>query len=434
MDYLLFLLLNAVLFIRPAEIVPELLDLAIYEVVIIACLIVALPKLLEQLRLRSIVENPISACVIGVFFALVLSHLAYFRTWEARMLGAEFGKVVLYYLLLVGVLRSGPQLRTFLWSLAGFALVLTSLALLQFHEVLQIPGLETIQQKDYDKETGEMFIVPRLVSTGIFNDPNDLCLLLVSAMAICIYGLGERRFGLLRGLWLAPLGLFGYALSLTQSRGGFLALLAAALVLCRARFGWWKTIPLAAVALPLMFMIFSGRQTDISASEGTGQARVQLWSEGLTLFREAPFFGIGQGEYVEEVGGVAHNSFIHAYTELGFFGGTFFLGAFFFALWTLYRLGSARMQILDPDMQRLRPYLLAIVAGYAAGMLTLSRTYIVPTYMVLGLVTVYLRVTPVYPPLPSLRFDFALAGRLAFVSVAFLLVTYVYVRTFAVFG
>ena len=29
------------------------------------------------------------------------------------------------------------------------------------------------------------------------------------------------------------------------------------------------------------------------ASEGTAQERIQLWSNGLTLFRQAPVFGIG---------------------------------------------------------------------------------------------------------------------------------------------
>src|SRR5205823_3488992 len=99
-------------------------------------------------------------------------------------------------------------------------------------------------------------------------------------------------------------------------------------------------IPLAAVVLPALFALFAGRQTDLSAAGGTGQARIQLWSEGLALFREAPFFGVGQGSYAEHVDQVAHNSFVECYAELGFFGGTLFLGAFFCAVCVLRRLDS----------------------------------------------------------------------------------------------
>ena len=57
------------------------------------------------------------------------------------------------------------------------------------------------------------------------------------------------------------------------------------------------------------------------------------------LLRQAPLFGIGVGKYEDEVGLVAHNSFVHAYTELGIFGGALFLGAFVYPLGTLHRLG-----------------------------------------------------------------------------------------------
>ena len=38
-----------------------------------------------------------------------------------------------------------------------------------------------------------------------------------------------------------------------------------------------------------------------------------------------------------------------------------------------------------------RPYVLAIVGGYAGGLMSLSKTYTIPTYTVLGLATVYQR-------------------------------------------
>ena len=73
MDFFLFLLINATLFIRPAEIVPALLDLPIYQVFILGCLLVSLPAVMEQLSIRSLVERPASACVVGVLASVVLT-------------------------------------------------------------------------------------------------------------------------------------------------------------------------------------------------------------------------------------------------------------------------------------------------------------------------------------------------------------------------
>ena len=67
--------------------------------------------------------------------------------------------------------------------------------------------------------------------------------------------------------------------------------------------------------------------TSISADEGTGQARIQLWSDGLMFFQQSPLFGIGMENYRQFSRHVAHNSFIHCFAELGLLGGTLFLGA-----------------------------------------------------------------------------------------------------------
>jgi len=97
-------------------------------------------------------------------------------------------------------------------------------------------------------------------------------------------------------------------------------LLAALLIFFRIRFGWLRTLFLSAVALPILFVVLGGRQTSFSASENTGQSRIQLWSDGLENLKQNPLFGIGKDKYSDYSGHVAHNSFLHAFTELGLFG------------------------------------------------------------------------------------------------------------------
>ncbi len=147
MGFFLFLLVNATLFIRPAEIVPALLDLPIYEVLILGCLLVSLPTVMGQLSIRSLVERPASACVVGVLVSVVLSHLSHFAIDGAVSSGIQFVKVLLYYWLLVGLVNSISRLRFFLVWLLGLIVVLTTLALLQYHSVIDVPALASLAER-----------------------------------------------------------------------------------------------------------------------------------------------------------------------------------------------------------------------------------------------------------------------------------------------
>lgn len=429
--FLLFLVVNATLFVRPAEIIPALLGWQIFLVLILACLGVSFPLVLAQLLPDRLSRRPITLCVLGLLVAVVLSHLSHFRIdFEALDTIFEFAKVVVYYLLFVALVNTPSRLRRFLWYFAIFCAVLATLSVLQYHEVLELPGRATIKSFIFDASIGREVAMRRLQSTGIFQDPNDFCLIAVVGLLLCAYWLNNKRASLLRWLWLAPIGVLGYAILLTQSRGGFVALVAGLAVYAWHRFGWMKSLLLGAVFLPAALVVFAGRQTTISAEESTGQSRIQLWSDGLQYVREAPLFGIGANEYGERSGHVAHNSFLHAFAELGLFGGVLFLGAFYVARRSVAALGKRPHQIVEPEMRRLFPYLLAVVTAYGVGMLALSLCYVMPTFTILGLATAYGHAVRATPPVPERQFDFRMLTRMAVVSVVFLVFMYVVVRVF----
>jgi O-antigen ligase len=240
--------------------------------------------------------------------------------------------------------------------------------------------------------------------------------------------------GIFRVLWLGPLGLFAFAMAKTGSRGGFLALVAGLAVFLRFRVGWTRTLLLGALGLPVLLVAFAGRMTTISTQEETGQERIQLWSEALEGFKSSPVFGIGKDEFAKAAGHVAHNSYVHAFAELGFFGGTVYLGAYFVAVWGLYRLGARGVQIHDPELRRLHPYLLGAVVAYAVGMFTLTLCYVLPTYLVLALAAVYINQAATTPPVPPLRCDARLAGLVTAASVGVLAFIYVFTRMFVRFA
>src|SRR5207237_462133 len=134
---------------------------------------------------------------------------------------------------------------------------------------------------------------------------------------------------------------------------------------------------------------YSGRQTNIGTDELTGRGRTFLWASGLQCLVEYPFFGIGYDQFEDYAGQVAHNAFIHCFAELGFVGGAMFLGAFTFGGISVCRFKARQRVVSDPSLDRLSPYFISAVAGYASNLFFLSDAYLVPTFMVLGLLTVY---------------------------------------------
>jgi hypothetical protein len=466
MRFFLFILANAMLFIRPSELVPELGEVELYRYVIIACLLVSLPVVVQQLFARVKAVPPVAGCVLGLFPAVLLSHISQGNGEEAVEQGKEFFKVLVYFLLLLALVTTPARLRQLLLWLTLFSAALTFIAVVRYQANLGNPTPPPPPQSESanpdtkghhnadhgvavkdqvrDPETGQLIDVQRMCGTGIFNDPNDLALVLITAIPLCMYWFADPKRKAQRPLWVAFILLFGFALMLTHSRGGLLALITGMMAFLYVRYGVMRTLALGMLMLPMVLIVFAGRMTSVSAEEGTGQTRIQLWSDGLMFFKDAPLFGIGMEGYHSLSTHVAHNSYIHCYAELGIFGGTLFVGAFYFAMHGLYRLHRKPINQLepqakfqptlstdgpsaDPELLRLYPYLVAMFVAYATGIFFLSRSYIVPTYLLLGLAVVYLRMR-VNGPAPAWC-KLALV-RLAGVSVCFLAVTYTFVRMF----
>jgi putative inorganic carbon (hco3(-)) transporter len=394
MSFVLFVVLNAILLIRPEELQPEIAGLRLYLIVITLSSVTALPNIVELLRPDKLAKRPLNLLVLGLLFATAASQMAHGQVDKALDFASEFGKVVIYYLLLVAVVNTPGRLRWFLAFLVIFIVILAVLGLLQYHGVIDHAALKPVEQKEYDSETGQILSYPRLCSAGIFNDPNDLCLILTFGIICCLYHAATAR-----SIWTAlisilPIGLFGYAMMLTKSRGGLLGLMSAITAYLVAKLGWRRALPMVLIGAPMGLFILGGRQANINLdSADTAYARVMLWGEGLTELYRSPrswLTGIGAGQYVQEAGLAAHNSFVQGYVELGLLGGTCFFVAFVDATRMLYRLSVSDRRRLRPALVDSPPFLLAIVVGYCGGMYSLSRNYVIPTYLCLGVAEAYL--------------------------------------------
>jgi putative inorganic carbon (hco3(-)) transporter len=435
MSWFLFILLNAALFIRPADLFPEI-DVPIYLYLTILCVPASTSQLAAVINSRALCHMPIACCVLCMLPAAVLSNLVHLQFGLAIAGAQYFVKTIVYYLLLVAIVDTLPRLESFLLWLGRFVVVLTALPLLYYHGIIDVPSLRAVQQNQIDVQTGESYAIHRLNSTGLFGDPNDLCNILVIGILISLFLILDYRRGFRRLVWVAPLGMFLYALKLTHSRGGLMTLSAGVFTFLQARFGSKKTVLVAGLLLPVAIVLFGGRQmqVDVSSREDTSQQRIQLWAQGFSLFPQAPLFGIGMGEYAERITAEAHNSFVHTYVELGFLGGTLFSGIFYTCVSGLVRLGRQDVVFHDPEARRLRPYILGMISAYWVGLFSLSRSYTIPTYMVFGIVTVYLQNAGAKTSESASRFDATFVMRLLKFSVVWLIILIVFTKSMVRFS
>jgi putative inorganic carbon (hco3(-)) transporter len=444
--FVLFILVNAVLLIRPAEIVPQLEGIEVYFYLIAACSLIAATDVLKYITTTPLDAQPITLCVVALCVIVVLPHLVVLNLEEAWKAGWLFFKNVVYFFLFVGVVTTPGRLRALTCALLLLGAASVTIAVLDYHQILTLPAIQAVR----DTETlafGEIASFDRLQLSGIFKDPNDLCVWLAALVPLALYQLVEERDVFRRVLGVGVLLLFGYAIYLTRSRGGFLAMVAGLGVAVGMRYGRQRAALVAALGLPLLLFMFAGRQTSLDASKGTGQTRIQIWSDWLDRFKGDPILGVGvdvhdvdlaqpkEGKAVVYAKGhVAHNSFLQAFADAGFFGGSLFLGAFFVALWSLWRIGQARAKPRDARTHAMQPYVLGATAAYGVGMMTLSLWIVAPTYIVLALAASYPRIDRCDPPVAPVRFDTHLLSRFVLLGIGFLATMYVFVRVFVNWG
>jgi O-antigen ligase len=374
------------------------------------------------LSARALTGNGILTLALLLVPAVVLSHLSHLNLYDARRTGLAMAKVGVYITLIAALVTSPDRLRLLLRTMVGSAGVMVALAVMQHHGLLNLPALSEVEQRS--REAGGPDTIVRLCGLGIFNDPNDLSLILVVALGAAAYLASEPHRPGMRALFACLIVLFGYGLVLTHSRGGLMAALSALLTFMVARGGWRHALPLMGlVALALLATL--GRQLDLRLDDpqDSFQGRVELWDHSLEALRRWPLFGAGAGAITDLIGQVCHNSYLHAFAELGLVGGTAFLGVYLLALGGLRRAAPT-----DPGLARARPYLLAVTAGYAAGLLSLSRCYTVPALLVPAIGAAYLGLCSSGGATALPRLTWRCAGRLAGVGILFVAATQVFVR------
>jgi len=212
---------------------------------------------------------------------------------------------------------------------------------------------------------------------GIFGNPNDLAMNMVTVMpAAAIVAVSREQTTLKRLVAAGIVALMMATIVFTKSRGGVLGLavmLAALIVLggkVRRGFG---VIAVAAIlaAMPFMPSSFWARmgsmfdeQDDKRHFSGSSETRRILMQEGIAVFMEFPFTGVGAGQFRnynpptrKEPWRETHNALIQVASETGVLG----LAAFVFLMVRAAFAASRARRLLSRPIKRGDPDPLADV-------------------------------------------------------------------------
>jgi O-antigen ligase len=367
--YLFLLLYVTVVYVRPSEIVPALVDVPIVDI-LTACTI-PLAALSMMMRPRRVAVLPTDLCVLGFWVAIVLSNLTWGWFGGAWMGFLEFMPVVFCYVLVRITLTTRRQFRGFVALFVLLNLFQAVNGIVQYHTGAGLGGFSTVGEN-------------RIRGTGIFNDPNDLGMTLVMTTPFILGGLfaaGARVRH--RLLWLLVLPPMLFAMYYTNSRGTVIGIGAVLIAFAYRRFHSLSGTLVGATAVVALLMLGPSRTSAMDGSDNSAQSRVEAWGEGLGMLKANPVFGVGFGRFLEFHYKVAHNSIVHTFAELGLVGAVFLVGAFYGFFRAIRLLGRA-----DPaDGEALhwsRMLALSAVGAIVCG-LFLSRQYIVVPYIVLAM-------------------------------------------------
>jgi O-antigen ligase len=206
--------------------------------------------------------------------------------------------------------------------------------------------------------------------TGLSGGPNDYAANIVASLMVILYLL-KRVEGRERLALLIIIPIQTVALGASGSRGGLIMMAVAGVyaVLTYPGLKWWQRI-LAAVAgvfggllFFLIMLAINPTRFSLSALLGgsdRGAGRVDLWSAGVQSIKDHFVTGSGLGGFREKsseilqktagadltvlrqggvkgAGAEAHNLYLTVLIDIGVIGFALYFGAFFQAMWNLFR-------------------------------------------------------------------------------------------------
>ncbi len=384
-SYLGLFLFTAVLYFRPYELIPALASFtSLAYWIAIATIAIFLPS---QLAL----EGNLTARPRELRFVLLLALAAVLSiplaiqpadAWE--MFNKEFIKAVLMFIVMLNVVRTEARLK---------GLLLLSLAI---SCLLSINAVS-----DYSASRFALAAAGRIggIVGGMFGNPNDMALYLVTTMPIAFALLFSTRNALMKIVYAGCVLLTMAGNVVTFSRGGFLGLMGVATVLAW-KIGRRNRLLMVSfiLAATLGFAVLApgeysnrlgsivGRGSDVVGA-ASSDSRWALLLRSILITLRHPLLGVGIGNFhiVSIHEEVSHNAYTQVSAEMGLFAMMMYV---LFMIAPLKRLREIERESYDTRRQT-RIYYLAVglqasIIGYMISSFFASVAYQWYIYYLVG--------------------------------------------------
>lgn len=284
--------------------------------------IVTFAGFLVNERGRKFMANDVRCLIMIVLIGLVGGSLMANGGIHKADVGGytEFIKIVVIALFTTGMVDTRDRLRTIVWVIAlsfafyGFKSGIVGVLSLGQAEILQGPG-------------------------GMLMDNNDFALALSMGIPMLWHIAQSERSEHLRRILVAGVPLTMLTVMMTRSRGGFLSMSTAVLLLVmRSRnrlAGLAVLLMIAGAGVMLAPAEYKERLGTITSYEedGSAKARLSAWRTAGRMIADNPLFGVGFGRFEGNYGRydpslqditlhhagthVAHNSYLQIWAECG---------------------------------------------------------------------------------------------------------------------
>jgi hypothetical protein len=308
---------SVVLYLRPYELIPALSGIKsmAFYVGIVTLSIYAITQMVVEGNLTTRTREVNLILLLGV--AALLSIPFAINPGEAwKTFSDLLVKTLLIFIVIVNVVRTERRLRLLMLLALGVSIYLSISAIQDYRAGLFGIGTDVTSR-----------IMGRI--KGLFDNPNDLALHLVTMVPIAV-GLAMAKAGVLRKfVYIGAAGLMVAAIVVTFSRGGFLGLVAVSffLVLKLGRKQRFPTMTAFFLAVVLFFALAPGGYGsrlstifNISGDlTGSGSQRNQVLKRSILVTLRYPLFGVGLGNFhyksFQELG--THNAYTQVGSEMG---------------------------------------------------------------------------------------------------------------------
>jgi putative inorganic carbon (hco3(-)) transporter len=418
------LLYVGLVYVRPQEFVLALRDVPVLPIVLIGSSILWLTKRDKNFEASQHRLLPL------LLFIMALSVAA--NGWLGGALEtvtAFLPTLVLFYLI-----------STTTDTIAKHRLFMKTLAIIT--TVLALHGIDQVQT-GIGWSSARVTDGNRITYLGIFNDPNDLALAFLIVLPMLGYCLSEAKLLIGKAIWLMAIAINLYALFLTNSRGGMLGAIALFIIYFYSRFGLIRSLGVAAIGLFALALLPS-RLSTLDASEESAAGRIDAWYEGIRMLIHHPLIGVGKGNFTDHHDLTAHNSIVLVFAELGLVGYFIWLAFVGLSAWMVYKMaktgaeqmGSVAAAGTDdwPEYAKVsRTYFYSLL-GFLIPAFFLSRSYNILLFMLCALcAALYQNVRRQWPAFSPITFG-QIAGKTVVFEVGSIVLMYFLIKMLLLLG